>query len=109
MAFTLDAIPPPTVYLTVNVVPLGAAPYVFVYKKLLGSILKSAVRSKYDKPEPTLVGSGIIVSSESELIPAPNCISILLSALKRVTNRFSVLVYFNIYGAEPLLAASSGS
>ena len=40
-ADTFDDIPPPVVYLTVNVVFPGANPYVFVYTKFEGSIGKS--------------------------------------------------------------------
>ena len=69
---TLSFTPPPTVYVIVNVVLAGAAPYALVYKKLEGSISTSIGLRNPANPFPTLSGFGIISSSLLSDIPAPN-------------------------------------
>ena len=87
----------------------GANPYVLVARKLVGSIADVVVRLKYSKPAPTFLGFGIISSSASDEIPAPNCSSVRLSPLILVTNLLGVLLNFKIYGTVDLNADSSGS
>ena len=89
-------IDPPTVYLTVNVSLLGANPYVLVAKKFVGSTADVVVLLKYSKPAPTFLGFGMISSSASDDIPAPNCNSVRKSPLTRATYLLGVLFSFKI-------------
>ena len=69
---TLDETPPPAKYLTVKVVFEGAIPYELVKIKLVGLYaVVNLVRSN-GKPNPTLVGFGIISSSLLSALPDPN-------------------------------------
>ena len=74
LAKTLAVAPPPVKYLKVKVVFEGAIPYVFVYKKLEGEYAVVNLSCSNGNPIPTLSGLGTIFSSESAVVPAPNCI-----------------------------------
>ena len=67
------------------------------------------VRLKYSKPAPTFLGFGIISSSESDDIPAPNCNMVLKSSLVRVVYLLGVRFNFNIYGTVDLNSDNCGS
>ena len=75
LAGALAATPPPVRYLIVNVVLLGAKPYVLVNKKFDGSnalsIWSTACWSPYLL---TISGEGKKSSSLSPTTPDPNCI-----------------------------------
>ena len=83
-AGTLSLTPLPVTYSTVSVVFDGATPYVFVYKKLDGSIPWSKSPTAAYRAEPTLSGFGTISSSAFADTPAPNCITIVFSFSNRV-------------------------
>ena len=72
LAGTLDTAPPPVKYLTTNVVLEGAIPYVLVNKKFSGEYAVVNLSCSKGKPIPTLLGLGIILSSVSFAVPAPN-------------------------------------
>ena len=71
---TLDDTPPPVKYLTVNVVFDGEIPYVPEYRKFTGEYAVVSLVCLNGKPRPTLFAFGVISSSISFALPAPNWI-----------------------------------
>ena len=108
-AGTLSVFPPPYEYCIVNVVSLGASPYVFVFKKFVGSNDSNNFVGLSDKFEPMLSGFGIISSSGLSLTPAPNLNSICASGLLKVVNLFDALFNLSKKGTLAEYSASAGS
>jgi len=69
---TFDATPPPTKYLTDISVLDGDVPYVFVFKKFVGSNDSSNLLIELGNPSPTFLRFGINCSSLADGSPAPN-------------------------------------
>ena len=82
----------------VNVLFAGATPNVFVFKKLDGSIPWFNLVTELANPNPTFFVFGNNVSSPVIDLPAPNCISIVLSELTFTENLRGTFCTSKIYG-----------
>ena len=80
----------------------GDVPYVFVFKKLVGSNDSSNLLIEFGNPNPTFLRFGINNSSFADGSPAPNLKVVVLSAFTFTVNLLGVLIVYKIYGTVVL-------
>ena len=75
----------------------GDVPYVFVFKKFVGSNDSSNLLIELGNPSPTFLRFGINCSSLADGSPAPNWIVVVLVCVIFDTNLFEVFKVFKRY------------